>query len=58
MRDGFPWVFGRAGELEGLGSVECGAQPDFADFFALNLDAVLLEGALWEVGRGGVVVHP
>lgn len=37
MRDRFAGVFGGAGELEGLGPVEGRAEPDFADFFAVDL---------------------
>lgn len=37
MRDRFAGVFGRAGQLERLGSVEGGAEADFADLFAVDL---------------------
>lgn len=40
MRDGFSGISGRARELEGLGSVECCAQADFADFLAVDLEGL------------------
>ena len=38
MRDGFARVFGRAGELERLGSVERGREADFAGFLRVDLE--------------------
>ena len=38
MRDGFPWVFGRAGELEGFGTVKGRGEAYFADFFGVYLE--------------------
>jgi len=40
MRDGFAWVLGRAGELEGLGTVEGCCEADFAGFFGVDLDVL------------------
>lgn len=38
MRDGFARVFGRAGELERLGSVEGGCEADFTGFLRVGLE--------------------
>ena len=47
MGHGFAWVFGRARELEGLGSVEGRCVSDFAGFFAVDLlDCTVLDYGL------------
>ena len=38
MRDGFAWVFGGAGELQGLGPVEGGCEADFAGLLCVGLE--------------------
>ena len=40
MRDRFARVFGRAGELERLGSMERGREADFAGFLGVDLEIV------------------
>lgn len=40
MGDGFAGIFGGAGQLESLRSVEGGCEADFAGFFAVDLDSV------------------
>jgi hypothetical protein len=37
MRNGLSWVFGRPGELEGLGTVESCRETDLADFVRVRL---------------------
>lgn len=39
MRDGFARIFGRAGELQGLGSVKGGCEADFAGLLCVDLEA-------------------
>jgi hypothetical protein len=40
VRNRLAWKFGRAGELEGLGSVEGGRKTDLADLVGVNLNSV------------------
>jgi hypothetical protein len=43
MGNGLSWVFGRTGELEGLGSVEGGRKTDLANLVRVNLVIVSME---------------
>ena len=43
MGNRFSWVFGRTGELEGLGSVECGRKTDLTDLVRVRLVIVSME---------------
>ncbi len=43
MGNGLSWVFGRTGELEGLGSVEGGRKTDLANLVRVRLVIVSME---------------
>jgi len=43
MRNGLSWVFGRPGELEGLGTVESCRKTDLADLVRVGLVVVSKE---------------
>ena len=51
VRNGFAGVFGRAGELEGLGSVEGCRETDLADLLGMHLHLISIGARMnveWE----------